>query len=498
MQLILYFIYFFLFLILILKHPFFDDKIITRLQFQIAFILKAICGYLTYRFYFHTQNSLPQGDVFSFFNDGEVLFSSFKSSPIDFLKLCFGFYTEKSSFDLNYLDKTSMWYQHFTTGYLNDNRYFIRLNSIFSLFSFHTIHIHFLFVNFLSFLGIIAIYKSFQNFFFQKEKFFFGILFLIPSALFWGSALLKESVVFFHLGFFVFFSFRFISKRSIWNFSGLLFFLFLNLILKPYVFISFVIPFFTFLVSHKYSFRISLITFLTASLFSILAIFLSNYLLNNKPVEAIVKKQYDFINLSKGGVFLLNDTALFRVEYAHKKNVEAQKSNNLFSILPNTYLQYWKLDNFDDTLFCALNESVYDLQKVWDIKPANSFFQPKRIQPSISSLIIALPHSVMIAFFRPNLWESKNSSGKIAGLESILILFFIILFWIFIRDRKCNSSFLFMSLMFTITLLAIIGLTVPVEGAIVRYRAPAFLFLGMLALQLLDVEKMRRLFNRNR
>ena len=491
MEAILYSLYLWLFLFLISRFSFFKDDQVSIKLFRWSFVLKAAMGLLTYRFYFNTINNLPQGDIFSFFRDGEILNAVFHSSPSSYIKLLLGIYKEHTEIDLTNLEKTTMWFQHFTTGYINDNRYFIRVNSVFSFFSMHSIHIHSLFVNFISFLGLVAIYKSFKVHFVNKAKLSFFVLLLFPSVLFWGSCLLKESMVFFHLGFFIYFLKKFIETKRLYYLFFTLVFLIAGLLCKPYVLICFLLPFIIYLFSIKTEFKLNLNRSIAACLLAVFLAFTFNLLFNNKPVEAIAKKQYDFINLSQGGIFLLNDTSLIRLEQDNRKYLSEHQEKKQVFLKNGAKIMYWKLDNFEDTLYSTLTDSIGSLQKVWDIQKANSFFEPVRIKPNFFSLVNALPSSLLNACFRPFIWEIHNVSSLISAIESGVLFLLFLLFLFRFREKNIDYRFFFLALLFSAFLFSIIGLTVPVLGAIVRYRAPAYLFLSLLVLLVTDVDKIK-------
>ena len=499
MSILIFLLYLLILIGLIQKLAFFKDNKINIYFVQLAFLLKVIMGYAVYLFYFDTQNNLPQGDVFNFFQDGETLHSVFTTSKLDYFKILLGCYKENTDFDTNYLSDTKMWFQHFNTSYLNDNRYFIRINSIISFVSFHSIHVHFLFINILSFAGLFAIYKSFKHHFIKKELLFFTLIIVLPSVLFWGSALLKESITLFHLGFFIFYSKKLKEKLSIQNLALSILFIFLCLICKPYVILAFLIPFLTYLISENLNFKKSILLFTISSIIFSGIFILINQFLQNKLLLSISKKQYDFINLSKGGIFLLNDTALFRLEQNQKKFilVEIEKKNH-YTIKEGITIQYWHLTNFNDTINLKTTQTIKNLNKVWDIQPAQSYFAPKKIEANYKSIIQALPYAVFSACFRPSLLDAHNLSSKIAASEGAILFICLIAFTIFFRDKNVNFSFICLCLLFAIIMFAIIGLTTPVAGAIVRYRIPAYLFLSLSILLIFDVEKIKSLVGKKK
>lgn len=95
------------------------------------------------------------------------------------------------------------------------------------------------------------------------------------------------------------------------------------------------------------------------------------------------------------------------------------------------------------------------------------------LSPSLKSFIRYLPNAVDHALFRPYIWDAKTIMEKIAALEFLLVL--CISTWAQLRNDHNNNgytrNFQWMIVMFCISLILVIGYTIPFAGAIVRYRA---------------------------
>ena len=107
------------------------------------------------------------------------------------------------------------------------------------------------------------------------------------------------------------------------------------------------------------------------------------------------------------------------------------------------------------------------------------------LSPSLRSFIRHLPDAVDHAVFRPYIWNARSIMEKIAAWELLLIL--CVSVWVLLRNNRNSDrsalAFQGMILMFCMSMILIIGYTIPFAGAIVRYRA-VFLMLLFVTLTL--------------
>jgi predicted cation transporter len=111
-----------------------------------------------------------------------------------------------------------------------------------------------------------------------------------------------------------------------------------------------------------------------------------------------------------------------------------------------------------------------------------------------------VPEALFNTTIRP-LPSDRGSWLKIpAFIENIVLFFGLLLITLFAR-RKLNkrikrlvwSLFVFAFLVFVV-----VGWTTPVLGAIVRYKVPAVLALGIVGLLLIDFYKIQKMFGREK
>lgn len=195
--------YFLIFCTLISKMSFFKNNTIPVKWFIAAYGIKVLVSIfitLIYTKYYTERNA---ADIFKYFDDGLIMFSSLQTNPIDFIQMVLGLDFNQEYFNQHYYQKMGNWTRPYSTDLVSDTHIIIRFNAFVNLFSFGHFYVHNIFINFISLIGLTAIFKSFLHFLIGKEKLLFYGIFLTPSVLFWGSGLLKESLIFFGLGLFL-------------------------------------------------------------------------------------------------------------------------------------------------------------------------------------------------------------------------------------------------------------------------------------------------------
>lgn len=182
---------------LIWKLRFFNVGNLPRKLIVVGFLVKLAAGTAlgwVYSSYYTDRN---KADTFRYFDDSEVLFSSINDSPKSFLKMVTGWGADSPELKV-YYDRMNYWYDTYSP--VNDNRAMIRTNAVLRLFSGGHYHIHLVFVCFLALIGIVASAKALSKFHNEYSAPFFISFIIIPSVVFWGSGLMKDSLGVFALG----------------------------------------------------------------------------------------------------------------------------------------------------------------------------------------------------------------------------------------------------------------------------------------------------------
>lgn len=120
-----------------------------------------------------------------------------------------------------------------------------------------------------------------------------------------------------------------------------------------------------------------------------------------------------------------------------------------------------------------LPEMVSKKQEAFRLIPsASTTIKIDSLAPTFKSFAVNAPQALNHSLLRPYFSDYKLSHSLLP--LSVELFFYEILFFLFIFFRKktvVKDSFILFGLFFSITVLLIIGYTVPVIGAIVRYRS---------------------------
>ncbi|RYF90341.1 MAG: hypothetical protein EOO03_03910 [Chitinophagaceae bacterium] len=106
------------------------------------------------------------------------------------------------------------------------------------------------------------------------------------------------------------------------------------------------------------------------------------------------------------------------------------------------------------------------------LEKGNTTMPMNELQPTATSFITNIPQAINHTFLRPYLWESAAPGVQLAAMELLLyqLLFFLMLLQQF-KSRERLHDFNVFGILFFISMMLIIGYTIPNIGAIVRYRS---------------------------
>ena len=169
--------------------PYITTKATIKYYFPALYLkfFGAISVGMIYQFYY------SGGDTFNYFNYGSKwIWEAFKDNPIDGLRMIFS----SNNFAPDLFDYWSrIWF------YKDDHSYqIVRIAGFFDIFTLHTYSATALFFAFFSFIGLWSAFKGFAAIYPSKIRdLALGFLFM-PSVVFWGSGLLKDSITIGALG----------------------------------------------------------------------------------------------------------------------------------------------------------------------------------------------------------------------------------------------------------------------------------------------------------
>jgi len=485
-----------LFIFLIAKMKFFACEGISRRAIQGVFILKIIFGIALSLIYTYYYTDRSTADIYKYFDDSKVLFDALFTKPKDYFQMLFGIGNDTPYFNV-YYNQMNHWYREYDSNLYNDSHTIIRFNAVVRLFSMGVYNVHTVFMCFLSLLGLTAIYKTFIPVMKEKKWLLFGAVFLIPSVLFWGSGVLKEGLLFFGLGFLVYYSPTLslpkgertsIVKSVFW----ILFSVVLLALTKFYVAIA-IIPALiaNFWLEKSGNKKVVLKYIATYSVIFLIGLGLTN------PLEVLVQKQKDFINLANGGTYLQRITAektdtIYIASGLHEQMEINRKTKEVEITGKIDYCRIWTSGELGkETEFVgAKNFKQTKYRLLLDYGKTGSTIDIKKLKPNILSFLKATPKAIYNTFFRPFFFESFSPFILMAGFENLFILLLTIIAIIFAEKKIFKEKMFWLCIFFTLVIFALTGLITPVIGAIVRYKIAALPLLLIALFMLIDKNKL--------
>jgi hypothetical protein len=423
----------FLVIVLMIIHQFkfFRSSGLSLKELYFFFGLKLVAGIVLIVIYTKIYPDRLTADIFKFYDDSELIYKQlFNQNPVVYLKMIFGF--ENASEVNSIIEQTSYWNKPFETLWFNDNRTIIRLNMLIRIFSGGYYGIHTIMFNFCSFIGIMFLFKTFKRLFKEKMILLKVACFLIPSVLIWTSGITKESILIFAIGGFMFhlLAIAFRNGNIFWNIFMILIFGAILAIIKSY-FLALLLPGIVVLSCSEFIFK------------------------------RLLKINYSIL-------YFMLTVVLFGALF-------------LFNMV------YIKFDWIH-----ALSRIQADFINVAHATNSMSYFTMEKID-SFSTVIRNIPFALYNSLMRPILFSSTNPLKILAGIENLIVLIVIILAIINRKSIPNNYKgiWLFIGL-FCFIILLLLGLILPIEGALMRFKAPILPFLLIFLLATIDLEKSKR------
>ena len=494
-------IYFLLFCFLVSKLSFFKDNAISLKFIFGILVIKCLACFAYYCVYFCYYPAGFNGDSVSTLHDAKIMYDALPNHPTNFIKMVLGLHSDLDTDPLYkpYFHQIEKWGRADVSSnfFLNDNRTPIRINAIIMLFSFGSYSVHAFVMLAFSFIGQFAFYKAFKLYFPKKEILLALIIFITPSVLFWTSGVLKEPIAIGLLGFFVYaFIKLFIENKFKIKYVVLLICtVLLFLILKPYILILLLVPLLIFVLVKRFQIKRIALFYLTSILLAYGGVVLVLKLVLNKDViQTIVVRQNDFINLSKGGTFFLNDEKYVRFEITDTTHYElVDTKRNLYKLNPHSAFMYWRNNNLRDTIYETNNRDTSTFRFISNVTASGSAISMQRLEYKFSSFVKLIPESFYNVLCKPFFYDSRSILELMASMENLVFLvFFMFCFWFRTKD-KIDVNLLLLCMTLIVTSFILVGITTTVLGAIVRYKIPFIPFLLMMPLLFLDIERIKKL-----
>ncbi len=311
----------------------------------------------------------------------------------------------------------------------------VKIAGVFDLFTFHTYSATALFFAVFNFSGSWALFQTINKKYPYRVYSQVFAIFFIPSVIFWGSGILKDTITFGALAWMTSAAFQLIEqKRSIvLNALILLTAGYLIYVIKLYI----------------------LLSFLPMTIFWIYW----------RQITAIRNTTLKWI---AAPIMLL----LFSgVGYFATSSVSAGSER-------------YRLENIAQTAAVT----AYDIRYGWGARAGgDGGYDLGELDGSWGSMIRLFPKAVVVSLYRPFLWEVRNPLMLLSAMEALLALIFT-LRWIRNGGWRRISSypFLVFCLGFTLIFAFAVGVSTFNFGTLARYKIPMLPFLAMVVLEVCE------------
>lgn len=381
-----------------------------------ALIMKLIGGISVCLVY---TNYYTGGDTTNFYNDAIVFNKVLFNDPAGYFYLLthsvdqidFSLFNSETGFPI----------------YIRDNSaYFVvKLTSIFVFFSFRSYVAATVLLSWVSFFGVWKLYRVFADVFPDLKRELAIAVFFMPSVFFWGSGILKDTVTFSAIGYFVSsFNKIFIQRKSIFvNLLIIGLVAEIMLIIKPYI----------------------LLGMMPGCLLWIVMSYSQN-------VTGSMKK-----------ALIIPIFFLFTFGFGYL----------------TVYLMQGSLGQYSsDNLVYKAVETQRDLKS--DYYQGNSF-DIGEYDPTLFGILKKAPIAIFTCIFRPSLIEANNIVMFVSALENTFILFITLRMLIKVRlfgivKYGLRNALLTFSLIFTFFFAFSVGFSTSNFGSLVRYKIPIIPF----------------------
>ncbi|WP_162555849.1 hypothetical protein [Reichenbachiella versicolor] len=378
----------------------------------LAKFIGAISLGLVYQFYY------GGGDTFTYHTHGSVwVWKAMMDDPNSIFSLLTNSIEENYQSHFSYLSK--IWQYRSTQSY-----FVIRIAAFFDLFTGATYSSTALFFSLFAFSGQWSMLLTINKLsLIGSHKLAISCLF-VPSVIFWGSGILKDSLTLGALCWMtsILFEIAVFKKLSIWRVVLLVFMAWVIFSIKVYVLICFVISSLLFLfVQYLSDFKNVWKRVIIAPILSIVIVFIGAFLLSEIVGEN-----------SKYGLQNIGATAKI---------------------------------------------TAYDIRYGWGGRNGeNSGYTLGELDGTLLGLVKLAPKGVIVTLFRPWLWEVRNTLMFLASIESLVI------FGITVRVLLKSRTFIFVKIfknpvllfciVFALSFSFAVGVSTYNFGSLMRYKIP--------------------------
>lgn len=368
---------------------------------------------LVYQYYY------GEGDTFFFFDHARIINSSLGDSFSSWIRLLLRTSPDEHPELYEYTSQL--------TFYRDKSSYTVAsITAVLGVFSGTTYMPTALLFAYLAYTGIWAMYKTFANIYPKLHKELAWAFLFIPSTVVWGSAIFKDTICMFGLGWMVYTTFRIFINRdfSLRNVVMLVFSFYLIGIIKVYILLAF-LPSLSLWLLLTYSHKV-------------------------KPPALRVLVSAGFI-----GVVVLG-FLFFSQQFSKELNRYSLERVAYTSQVTRGWITY------------ASGEegSAYDLGE---------------FEPTVGGMMSKFPAAVAVTLYRPFLWESRKVIVLLSALEALV--FVLLTLYVLFRNGPGNifTGFfkdpnIIFCLIFSLIFAFAVGISTYNFGSLSRYKIPCLPF----------------------
>jgi hypothetical protein len=146
------------------------------------------------------------------------------------------------------------------------------------------------------------------------------------------------------------------------------------------------------------------------------------------------------------------------------------------------------------TIIGGIIQKQHDFLNHAEAENAGSLIYLPRIEANYWGLLKVIPVALFNLIFKPLIWDSLNPLFLLAALENMLLITLIIIAVVYRKTTLSSEQkeLVWLLLLYSLIIYTLIGLTTPVVGAFVRYKAPLLPLILTACFILLDFNKIKK------
>ncbi len=383
------------------------------------------------------------GDTFNYFDHGsKYIWQGFMDDPLLGVNMLLDGGGQRQPETFQYTQH--IWYYRDPASFM-----IVRIVAFIDIFTLHTYSATALFFAAFSFSGVWALYSAVQQKYPQHTKWLaYGVLFM-PSVVFWGSGILKDTVTLGALGWMTWALIRWIDLgQKGWKEVTVLVLSFLLIYhIKIYIVICFV------------------------PMVGIWLLFKNLKRVRSMPLKILVAP-FLIVLFAVGGFLALQQISADNAKYS--------------------------LDNVAE----QARITAYDIRYGWGAREEGDGGYDIGIPDgTVGGMVQLMPKAIVVSLFRPFPWEVRNPFMLLAALEALVVLFFTLKF--LVRKggigRLLADPFLVFCFFFALLFAFAVGVSAFNFGTLLRYKIPLmpFYVIVLVVLQPLTVRRRSTILHEN-